>query len=179
MGRVVSADELEAVVAAERAAGRTVALANGCFDLLHVGHVRYLAGAAREADRLVVAVNDDDSVRALKGDGRPLHPEEERAELIAALAMVDYVVLFSGPTVAPVIERIRPDVHCKGTDYTAATVPERDVVAASGGRTAIVGDPKDHSTRDLLDRIRAAAASLDAARPAAGAAGQGAVGDPE
>ena len=156
MGKVVGADRLEAIVDAERAAGRTVALANGCFDLLHVGHVRYLAGAAAEADRLVVAVNDDDSVRALKGDGRPLHPAEERAELVAALAVVDYVVLFSGPTVARVIERIRPDVHCKGTDYTPATVPERDVVAAAGGRTAIVGDPKDHSTRDLLDRIRAA-----------------------
>ena len=156
MGKVVGADRLEAIVDAERAAGRTVALANGCFDLLHVGHVRYLAGAAAEADRLVVAVNDDDSVRALKGDGRPLHPAEERAELVAALAVVYYVVLFSGPTVARVIERIRPDVHCKGTDYTPATVPERDVVAAAGGRTAIVGDPKDHSTRDLLDRIRAA-----------------------
>ena len=179
MGRVVNADQLEAVVGAERAAGRTIALANGCFDLLHVGHVRYLAGAAREADRLVVAINDDDSVRALKGPGRPLHPEEERAELIAALAMVDYVVLFSGPTVAPVIERIRPDVHCKGTDYTAETVPEREVVAASGGRTAIVGDPKDHSTRDLLDRIRAVAASPEATRPAGRAAGQGATGAPE
>ncbi len=157
MGRVVSADQLEAVVDAERAAGRTIALANGCFDLLHVGHIRYLAGAAVEADRLVVAVNDDDSVRALKGSGRPFHPAAERAELIAAVAVVDYVVLFSGPTVAPVIERIRPDVHCKGTDYTPETVPERDVVAAAGGRTAIVGDPKDHSTRGLLDRIRSAA----------------------
>ena len=154
MGEVVSAERLAAIVGAERAAGRTVALANGCFDLLHVGHVRYLAGARAEADRLVVAVNDDDSVRALKGDDRPLHPEAERAELIAALAMVDYVVLFSGPTVAPLIERIRPDVHCKGTDYTAETVPEREVVAAVGGRTAIVGDQKDHSTRNLLDRIR-------------------------
>ncbi len=157
MGRIVTAAELEAIVGAERAAGRTIALANGCFDLLHVGHVRYLAGAAAEADRLVVAVNDDDSVRALKGDGRPLHPENERAEIVAALETVDYVVLFSGPTVTPVIERIRPDVHCKGTDYTPDTVPEREVVAAAGGRTAIVGDPKDHSTRDLLDRIRAAA----------------------
>ena len=134
MGKVVGADRLEAIVDAERAAGRTVALANGCFDLLHVGHVRYLAGAAAEADRLVVAVNDDDSVRALKGDGRPLHPAEERAELVAALAVVDYVVLFSGPTVARVIERIRPDVHCKGTDYTPATVPERG--RGRGGRRA-------------------------------------------
>ena len=170
MGKVVSPDRLEAIVGAERAEGRSIALANGCFDLLHVGHVRYLAGAAAEADRLVVAVNDDDSVRALKGDGRPVHPEDERAELIAALEVVDYVVLFSGPTVAPVIERIRPDVHCKGTDYTAETVPERDVVAAAGGRTAIVGDPKDHSTRDLLDRVRATAARAESGRAA---------GDPE
>ena len=161
MGEVVTADRLAAIVGAERAAGRTVALANGCFDLLHVGHVRYLAGARAEADRLVVAVNDDDSVRALKGEGRPLHSAAERAELIAALRMVDYVVLFSGPTVAPLIERIRPDVHCKGTDYTAETVPEREVVAAVGGRTAIVGDPKDHSTRNLLDRIRTASGDAE------------------
>ncbi len=161
MGEVVTPDRLQALVDADRAAGRTVALANGCFDLLHVGHVRYLAGAAAEADRLVVAINDDDSVRTLKGHGRPFHAAAERAELIAALAMVDYVVLFAGPTVAPVIERIRPDVHCKGTDYTPETVPERDVVTAVGGRTVIVGDPKDHSTRGLLDRIRAAAGGAD------------------
>ena len=154
MGKVVTPGELEAAVAAERAAGRTIALANGCFDLLHVGHVRYLQGARAEADCLVVAVNDDESVRMLKGEGRPLMAERDRAEIVAALRGVDYVVLFAGRTVTPVLEAIRPDVHCKGTDYTVETVPERDIVAAYGGRTAIVGDPKDHSTRDLVARIR-------------------------
>jgi rfaE bifunctional protein nucleotidyltransferase chain/domain len=130
-----------------------VALANGCFDLLHVGHVRYLQGAAREADVLVVAVNDDASVRDLKGDGRPPLPGAARAELVAALDGVDYVVLFGEPTVGSLLEALRPDVHCKGTDYTVETVPERAIVEAYGGRTAIVGDPKDHSTRDLLSRM--------------------------
>lgn len=153
MGAVVSRDRLAALVAGDHAAGRTVALANGCFDLLHVGHVRYLRGAAAEADRLAVAVNDDRSVAALKGPGRPVQAAAERAEIVAALEMVDYVVLFGEPTVSELLERIRPDVHCKGTDYTAATVPEREVVRAYGGRTAIVGDPKDHSTRELLGRI--------------------------
>lgn len=153
MGALVSRDRLAALVVGDHAAGRTVALANGCFDLLHVGHVRYLRGAAAEADRLVVAVNDDPSVAALKGPGRPVQAAAERAEIVAALEMVDYVVLFGEPTVAELLERIRPDVHCKGTDYTADTVPEREVVRAYGGRTAIVGDPKDHSTRDLLGRI--------------------------
>ena len=133
--------------------GRTIALANGCFDILHVGHIRYLAGAAAEADRLVVAVNDDASVTSLKGPGRPVLSADERAELVAALASVDYVVVFSAPTVAELLDGLKPDVHCKGTDYTVDTVPERDVVRAYGGRTAIVGDPKDHSTRDLLDRL--------------------------
>ena len=153
MGAVVSRDRLAVLVAGDQAAGRTVALANGCFDLLHVGHVRYLRGAAVEADRLVVAVNDDPSVAALKGPGRPVQAAAERAEIVAALEMVDYVVLFGEPTVSELLERIRPDVHCKGTDYTVDTVPEREVVRAYGGRTAIVGDPKDHSTRDLLGRI--------------------------
>jgi len=141
-------------VARDRAAGRTVALANGCFDILHVGHVRYLQGAAAEADCLVVAVNDDASVRLLKGKGRPIMPAEDRAELVAGLAVVDYVVLFGGRTVADVLQAIRPDVHCKGTDYTVESVPERAIVAAYGGRTAIVGDPKHHSTRELLARVR-------------------------
>ena len=141
-------------VARDRAAGRTVALANGCFDILHVGHVRYLQGAAAEADCLVVAVNDDESVRLLKGKGRPIMPAEDRAELVAGLAVVDYVVLFGGRTVADVLQAIKPDVHCKGTDYTVESVPERAIVAAYGGRTAIVGDPKDHSTRELLARVR-------------------------
>ena len=154
MARVFSESELIEAIRADRAAGKTVALANGCFDLLHVGHLRYLQGAAAEADRLVVAVNDDDSVRGLKGQDRPVMPGTERAELVAALRGVDYVVLFSGPTVGPLIEALRPDVHCKGTDYTADSVPERDIVRAYGGRIAIVGDPKDHSTRELLTRLQ-------------------------
>ena len=136
-----------------RAAGRTVAFANGCFDLLHVGHIRYLESAAEEADILVVAINDDDSVRTLKGEGRPILSAGDRAELVAALRCVDYVIIFSEPNVGPLLTALRPDVHCKGTDYTVESVPERDIVAGYGGRTAIVGDPKDHSTRDLLSRI--------------------------
>jgi len=135
-----------------RREGRTVALANGCFDVLHVGHVRYLQASADEADVLVVAINDDDSVRLLKGPGRPILPAADRAELVAALWGVDYVVIFPGETVADVLRAVRPDVHCKGTDYTVDTVPEREVVREWGGRTAIVGDPKDHSTRELLAR---------------------------
>jgi rfaE bifunctional protein nucleotidyltransferase chain/domain len=141
-------------LAAERAAGRTVALANGCFDILHVGHVRYLEAAAREADRLVVAINADATVRQLKGEGRPIMRAAERAELVAALRCVDFVVVFDEPTVGEVLLAICPDVHCKGTDYTVESVPERDIVRSYGGRTAIVGDPKDHSTRDLLAVIR-------------------------
>ena len=136
-----------------RAAGRTVAFANGCFDLLHVGHIRYLESAAEEADVLVVAINDDDSVRTLKGEGRPILSAGDRAELVAALRCVDYVIIFPEPNVGPLLTALRPDVHCKGTDYTVESVPERDIVAGYGGRTAIVGDPKDHSTRDLLSRI--------------------------
>lgn len=150
---VVTLEEVAARVRAERAAGATVALANGCFDILHVGHVRYLQASAEEADRLVVAVNDDEMVRQLKGEGRPVLAAADRAELVAALACVDYVVIFPEPTVTQVLNTLRPDVHCKGTDYTVDTVPERDVVRAWGGRTAIVGDPKDHSTRDLLAKI--------------------------
>ncbi len=153
MGKIVTLDELEDIIAAERGRGKTIALANGCFDLLHVGHVRYLEGAAAEADRLVVAVNDDESVRMLKGEGRPIMNEADRAEIVAALRSVDFVVLFSGRTVGDVLLRLMPDVHCKGTDYTVESVPERGIVRGYGGRTAIVGDPKDHSTRDLLGRI--------------------------
>ncbi len=153
MGEVVSREDLVSRVRLDRAAGRSVAFANGCFDLLHVGHTRYLESAAAEADVLVVAVNDDDSVRGLKGKGRPILAGSHRAELVAALRCVDYVVLFPEPTVGPLLEALRPDVHCKGTDYTLETVPERDIVNAYGGRIAIVGDPKDHSTRDLLGRI--------------------------
>jgi len=152
-GKIVSRDELIRRAADERAVRRTLAFANGCFDLLHVGHIRYLESAAREADVLVVAINDDESVRTLKGQGRPILPAADRAELVAALRCVDYVVIFSEPTVGPLLTALRPDVHCKGTDYTVETVPEREIVKAYGGRTAIVGDPKDHSTRDLLSRI--------------------------
>ena len=153
MGDILSRAEVVARTAEARRTGRSIAFANGCFDLLHVGHVRYLAAAAREADLLVVAINDDDSVRTLKGEGRPILSASDRAELVAALRCVDFVVVFSEATVGPLLEAIRPDVHCKGTDYTLDTVPERDVVGSYGGRIAIVGDPKDHSTRDLLARI--------------------------
>lgn len=150
---IVARDALLAHVAEHRAQGHTVALANGVFDLLHVGHLRYLQGAAAEADVLVVAVNDDDAVRQLKGDGRPIVGEAERAELVDALRGVDYVVLVGDLTVGPLLEALRPDVHCKGTDYTVDTVPERAIVQTYGGRTAIVGDPKDHSTRDIVARL--------------------------
>jgi len=153
MGAVVSREELADIIRRERSEGRSIAFANGCFDLLHVGHVRYLQAAAREADRLVVAVNDD-LVAGTKGPGRPILPAPDRAELVAALRGVDYVIVFPEPTVTPLLTLLRPDVHCKGTDYTAESVPERDTVQAYGGRIAIVGDPKDHSTRDLLARIR-------------------------
>jgi len=151
--KIVSRDDLVRRIADARAAGRTVAFANGCFDLLHVGHIRYLESAAREADILVVAVNDDRSVRTLKGAGRPILSAADRTELVAALQCIDYAVIFREPTVGPLLTALRPDVHCKGTDYTVESVPERDIVLAYGGRTAIVGDPKDHSTRDLLSRI--------------------------
>src|SRR5437868_6416127 len=121
-------------VKAERAAGRTIAFANGCFDLLHVGHVRYLESAAQEADLLVVAINDDASVRELKGDGRPILSAADRAELVAALRCVDFVVIFPEPTVGPLLSALQPDVHCKGTDYTVESVPEREIVKAYGGR---------------------------------------------
>jgi rfaE bifunctional protein nucleotidyltransferase chain/domain len=154
VGRVLSRSELEVAIAADRRAGRRVAFANGCFDLLHVGHVRYLQAAAAEADVLIVAINDDRSVAGLKGPGRPILSETARAELVAGLRGVDYVVVFPEPTVAPLLETLKPDVHCKGTDYTSDTVPERETVRGYGGRVAIVGDPKDHSTRDLLARIK-------------------------
>jgi rfaE bifunctional protein nucleotidyltransferase chain/domain len=154
MGEILSREQLVARVTADRAKGLSHAFANGGFDLLHVGHVRYLEAAKREADRLIVAVNDDRSVSAVKGPNRPILKESDRAELVAALRAVDYVVIFPEPTVAPVLELLHPDVHCKGTDYTVDTVPERETVRAYGGRIAIVGDPKDHSTSDLLTRLR-------------------------
>jgi rfaE bifunctional protein nucleotidyltransferase chain/domain len=156
MGRVLTVDALERELERERAEGRTIAFANGHFDLLHVGHLRYLAAARAEADLLVVAINDDDSVARLKGAGRPLVPAAERAELLAALAPVDYVVVFAGDSPAPLLARLRPDVHCKGTDYgTPERVPEYATVREYGGRTALVGDPKDHATSDLIARVRA------------------------
>jgi rfaE bifunctional protein nucleotidyltransferase chain/domain len=151
---IVTRDSLVDLVRADRRAGRTIAFANGCFDLLHVGHTRYLQAAAAEADRLVVAVNDDGEA-ARKGPGRPILKAADRAEIVAALRGVDYVVIFPEPTVAPLLTLLQPDVHCKGTDYTLDTVPERETVRAYGGRIAIVGDPKGHSTRDLLARIAA------------------------
>ncbi len=150
---ILTPGDVEAAVRDERKAGRTMAFANGVFDLLHVGHVRYLQAAAAEADRLLVAINSDASVRRLKGEGRPILGEQARAELVAALRGVDYVLVFDDDTVGPLLQRLQPDVHCKGTDYTIDSVPERAIVVGYGGRTAIVGDPKDHSTRDLLQRL--------------------------
>lgn len=153
MSRVLTDSQLVDQLDADRRAGRTIAFANGCFDLLHVGHVRYLQGARAEADRLVVAINSDASARGLKGEGRPILDERARAELVGALACVDYVVIFDDPTVDRLLNLLKPDVHCKGTDYTLDTVPERETVRAYGGRVAIVGDPKDHSTRTLLAKL--------------------------
>jgi rfaE bifunctional protein nucleotidyltransferase chain/domain len=155
VGRVVSADELAREVAALKASGRRLAFANGHFDLLHVGHLRYLRAARGEADALAVAINDDASVRRLKGPGRPLVPAAERAELVAALETVDWVVIFAGDSPAPLLARLQPEVHCKGTDYgSPEQVPEHAVVAAYGGETRLVGDPKDHATRDLIAAVR-------------------------
>jgi rfaE bifunctional protein nucleotidyltransferase chain/domain len=136
-----------------RQEGRRIAFANGCFELLHVGHVRYLQGAREQGDVLVVGVNSDRSAAGLKGPGRPLLPQEARAELVAALACVDFVVIFDDPTAEGILRAVRPHVHCKGTDYTEATVPEREVMKELGGTVRIVGDPKNHSTRDILADI--------------------------
>lgn len=156
MGEALSVEALEERLAALRAQGKKVAFANGHFDLLHVGHLRYLQAARAEADALIVAINDDDSVARLKGPGRPVVPAAERAELLAALEPVDFVVVFQGDTPAPLLARLRPDVHCKGTDYGAPErVPEYETVRAYGGRTALVGDPKDHATSDLIARVKA------------------------
>jgi D-glycero-beta-D-manno-heptose 1-phosphate adenylyltransferase len=154
VGEILTRDALIDRVTRDRAQGLTHALANGVFDLLHVGHIRYLQAAAEQADRLIVAINDDESVRAIKGPTRPILTAADRAELVAALRGVSYVIIFPETTVTPLLQALQPAVHCKGTDYTADTVPERDTVRAYGGRIAIVGDPKDHSTRDLLSRIR-------------------------
>jgi len=155
-GRVLSLRRLLTQIARRRRLRpeTRVVLANGLFDLLHVGHVRYLRAARRLGDVLVVAVNDDRSARLLRGPGRPIVKAADRARLVAALDGVDFVVLFGGPTVAPLLRRLRPDVQCKGTDYTPASVPERGVVRSYGGRVAIAGDPKRHATSDLIARMR-------------------------
>jgi len=137
-----------------RGLGASIVLANGCFDLFHVGHVRYLQGAAELGDMLVVAINSDEQARRLKGDGRPVFPQNERAEILASLRCVDLVTIFDEPTVEELIRAIKPDVHAKGTDYTADSVPERDVVRECGGRVEIVGDPKDHSSTELFGKVR-------------------------
>jgi D-glycero-beta-D-manno-heptose 1-phosphate adenylyltransferase len=148
--KILSRDALKDRVGAWRRAGERITLANGCFDLLHVGHVRYLHAAKKLGGRLVVAINSDESVRSLKGQGRPLMPAEERAEIVAALADVDAVVIFAERDVRALIREIRPDIQAKGTDYAADTVPERDVVLEYGGRVEIVGDPKDHSASEII-----------------------------
>jgi rfaE bifunctional protein nucleotidyltransferase chain/domain len=148
--KILNREQLKEQVATWRQGGEPVTLANGCFDLLHVGHVRYLHAAKQLGGRLIVAINSDESVRALKGNGRPLMPAEERAEILAALTDVDAVVIFPERDVQALIREVRPDVHAKGTDYTADTVPERDVVLECGGRVEIVGDPKDHSATEII-----------------------------
>ena len=153
MGERVSLEQAQARVAAARAAGKSIALANGVFDLLHVGHLRYLQGAKALGDVLVVAVNSDASTRALKGPGRPVIPEGERVELLCALNCVDLVVLFDEPNVRGIIRALQPDVQVKGTDYTPEGIPERDEVLAYGGRVAVAGDPKDHSTTELVQKL--------------------------
>jgi D-glycero-beta-D-manno-heptose 1-phosphate adenylyltransferase len=150
--KIVSREQLRKLVQEWRRKGEKITLTNGCFDVLHVGHIRYLQGAKNLGGRVVVAINADETVRALKGEGRPRISQDERAEVIAALEAVDAVVIFSEADVREIVRAIRPDVHAKGTDYTAETVPERDVVIECGGRVEIVGDPKDHSSSELLRR---------------------------
>ncbi|HXU49977.1 MAG TPA: adenylyltransferase/cytidyltransferase family protein [Candidatus Binatia bacterium] len=152
--KIVSREGLSDILSEHRRAGRTIVFANGVFDLLHAGHVRYLQAARAEGDILVVAINSDASTKKLKGDGRPVLTERARAALVAALAAVSYVVIFDEPDVRALLRELQPNVHAKGTDYSAASVPERDVADVLGIRIAIVGDPKDHSTRDLLARLR-------------------------
>ncbi len=159
MNKIQSLEEIRETVKALRAAGRKVVFVNGCFALLHVGHIRYLKSARALGDALILGLNSDASVTALKGKGRPLQPQEERAEILAALECVDYVLVFDAPTVDAVLRELRPDIHAKGTDYTEDNVPERDTVRAYGGRVAIAGDPKDHSTRDLIRTILSQAVS--------------------
>lgn len=150
---VLERELLVKTIAVKRRDGAKIVLANGCFDLFHVGHIRYLAGAKSLGDVLIVGINSDQQVRRLKGANRPFMPEQERAEIVSALKFVDYVTIFDEPTVAELIRSLRPDFHAKGTDYTPETVPEREIVRACGGQTAIVGDPKDHSSTDLIKLV--------------------------
>jgi rfaE bifunctional protein nucleotidyltransferase chain/domain len=150
---ILDRDALVVRITTEKARGSRVVLANGCFDILHAGHVRYLEGARGLGDVLVVGVNSDEQVARLKGAGRPVLPERERAELVASLQAVDLVTIFSEPTVTELLLALKPNVHAKGTDYTEETVPERDVVRSYGGQVAIVGDPKDHSTSEILKKV--------------------------
>lgn len=150
---ILDRNRLVARVAIERRNNAKIVLANGCFDLFHVGHIRYLAGAKALGDILIVGINSDEQVKKLKGEKRPFMPENERAEIISALKFVDYVTIFPEPTVTELIRAVKPDFHAKGTDYTTETVPEREIVKEYGGRVAIVGDPKDHSSTELIESI--------------------------
>ena len=151
---ILTEPQLLDALATERAAGKRIAFANGCFDVLHVGHIRYLQDAAKVADVLVVGVNGDASVRELKGEGRPVMPEDERAEIISAIRGVTYVTIFDEKSPARLLQTLKPDFQCKGTDYTADSVPEGEIVRSYGGKVVIVGDPKDHSTTELLAKMR-------------------------
>ncbi|MBK7992221.1 MAG: adenylyltransferase/cytidyltransferase family protein [Blastocatellia bacterium] len=153
LNKILSINVLEEKILKARVEAKTIVFANGCFDLLHVGHVRYLYGAKALGDLLVVAINSDRIVQQLKGSNRPITSENERAEIIAALSCVDYVTIFDTPTVTELLLLLKPDIHAKGTDYTIETVPEREIVKSYGGRVAIVGDPKDHSTSSILEQI--------------------------
>ena len=152
-GRILERDDLAAVVNAAKRKGSRIVLANGCFDVLHVGHIRYLEAAKALGDLLIVGVNSDEQTRRLKGEGRPLAPQDQRAQIVSALAAVDFVTIFHEPTVEQLLLALRPDIHAKGTDYTEDTVPERDVVRSFGGQLAIVGDPKNHSSSEIIDKV--------------------------
>ena len=151
--RIVDRPRLQEAIAAAKKDGRRIVFCNGCFDVLHVGHVRYLEAAKALGDLLIVAINSDEQARRLKGPGRPLMPQDQRAEIVSALAAVDFVTIFEEPTVAELLLALKPDVHAKGTDYTEDTVPERDVVRSYGGRVAIAGDPKDHSSSEMIEKV--------------------------
>ncbi len=151
--RIVDRSKLIKIAQAERGYGQRIVFANGCFDVLHVGHVRYLEAAKALGDLLIVGINSDEQTRRLKGEGRPLIPQDQRAEIISSIEAVDLVTIFDEPTVTELLLALKPDIHAKGTDYTEESVPERDVVRSFGGRVAIVGDPKDHSSSQMIERI--------------------------